>query len=44
LQVREIKKFCKNHGFYIISTSAGLLTHREALEKGLGGKVIFFIN
>src|ERR1700733_5842794 len=36
LRVREIKKFCQNHGFYIISTSEGLLTHREAQEKNLG--------
>ena len=43
LRVKEIKKYCYHHGFYFISSSFGLLTHREALEKKQGGKVIFFI-
>ncbi|CAI2161723.1 1298_t:CDS:2 [Funneliformis geosporum] len=37
LGVEEIKKQCHKRGFYIISTSTGLLTHREALEKNQGG-------
>src|SRR4051794_20576505 len=32
LQVKEIKKNCRNHGIYFISTPLGLLTHHEALE------------
>ena len=47
LKVKEIKKNCRGRGIYIISTSlpeTPLLTHREALEKKQGGKVIFFIN
>ncbi|KLL05339.1 MAG: 30S ribosomal protein S8 [Mycoplasmataceae bacterium RV_VA103A] len=44
LRVKEIKKNCRGHGFYFISTPLGLLTHREALVKNQGGKVIFFIS
>ena len=44
LRTKEIKKNCRNHGLYLFSTSQGLLTHREALEKKQGGKVIFFIS
>jgi small subunit ribosomal protein S8 len=40
----DIKKKCHGYGIYLISTSQGLLTHREALEKNLGGKAIFFIS
>ena len=44
LRVKEIKKYCRGRGIYFISTPLGLLTHREALEKNQGGKVLFFIN
>ena len=47
LRVKEIRKYCYRHGIYLISTSLSetpLLTHREALEKKQGGKVILFIN
>jgi small subunit ribosomal protein S8 len=47
LRVKEIKKYCRRHGIYLISTSlpeTPLLTHREALTKNQGGKVIFFIS
>ena len=47
LQAKEIKKYCQKYGLYIISTSlpgVPLLTHREALEKNVGGKVLFHIN
>ena len=44
LRVEEIKNYCRGRGVYLISTSRGLLTHREALEKKQGGKVIFFIS
>jgi small subunit ribosomal protein S8 len=45
LRVKEIKKYCPGrHRVYFLSTPAGLLTHRQALEKNQGGKVIFFIN
>lgn len=44
LRAKEIKKSCQSKGMYLISTSRGLLTHREALEQNQGGKVIFFIS
>jgi len=44
LRVKDLKKHCRCRGFYFISTPLGLLTHREALEKKQGGKVIFFIS
>ncbi|RHZ35427.1 uS8 family ribosomal protein [endosymbiont GvMRE of Glomus versiforme] len=44
LKAKNLKKHCRNRGVYLISTSAGLLTHREALKKNQGGKVIFFIS
>ncbi|CFW92884.1 30S ribosomal protein S8 [endosymbiont DhMRE of Dentiscutata heterogama] len=43
-QVAELKKNCRGRGFYFISTPFGLLTHREALAKNQGGKIIFFIS
>ena len=43
LRVKELKKNCCSRGVYLISTPLGLLTHREALEKNQGGKVLFFI-
>ena len=30
-------------GLIIVSTSKGLMTHREAMEKGLGGKLIGYV-
>ena len=47
LRVKEIKKTCRGPGIYLLSTSlpeAPLLTHREALAKNQGGKVILFIS
>ena len=47
LQAKEVRKYCQKYGIYIISTSlpqAPLLTHREALEKNVGGKVLFHIS
>ena len=44
LRVEEIKKHCRGRGVYLISTSRGLLTHRESLAKNQGGKVILFIS
>ena len=40
----EIKKNCLGKRIYLISTSKGLMTHRQALEKKIGGEVIFFIS
>lgn len=40
----EIKKNCQKWGKYIISTSVGLLTKPEALEKNQGGKLLIFTN
>ena len=45
LRVKELNKFCRrSYGTYIISTSRGLLTDREALVQNTGGKVILCIN
>lgn len=44
LKVKELKKYCRSYGVYLITTPAGLLTHREALEKNVSGKVILSIN
>ena len=47
LRVKEIEETCRDRGIYLISTSlpeTPLLTHREALAKKQGGKVILFIN
>jgi small subunit ribosomal protein S8 len=30
-------------GLLIVSTSQGVMTHREALERGLGGKLLAFV-
>jgi small subunit ribosomal protein S8 len=43
-KISDIKRKCHGYGVYLISTSQGLLTHREALAKNLGGKAIFFIS
>lgn len=40
----EIKKNCLGRRIYLVSTSKGLMTHREALEKKIGGEIIFFIS
>lgn len=46
--VAEIEKYMKRYlpsrhlGILIISTSKGLLTHREALEQRLGGSLIAY--
>ncbi len=45
----EIEKFekrylpAKDFGFLIISTPKGLMTHFEAKQKGLGGKIIAYV-
>lgn len=49
VQKEEYTKFekrflpARDFGIIIVSTSAGLMTHLEAKEKGLGGKLIAFI-
>lgn len=40
----EIKKSCLGRRIYLISTSKGLMTHKEAIEKKIGGELIFFIS
>src|SRR3989338_1960844 len=39
------KKFlpAKNFGFMVISTSQGMMTHTEAKQKSIGGKLIAFV-
>jgi small subunit ribosomal protein S8 len=41
---RYIRRFLPSRGFgvIIISTSKGLMTHDEALEKGIGGSLIAY--
>jgi small subunit ribosomal protein S8 len=40
----EIKKGCLGRRTYLISTSKGLMTHKEAIEKKIGGELIFFVS
>lgn len=48
-QLKEFQKFEQRYlpafafGFIIISTSKGVLTHKEAKEKKLGGKLLAYI-
>ena len=39
----DLWKFDKSLGFVILSTSQGVITHKTALSKGLGGKVLCII-
>ena len=36
----ELPKVLNNYGLALISTSAGLMTNKEAKERGLGGEII----
>ena len=40
----EMKKKCLGKRIYLVSTSKGLMTHKEAIEKKIGGEVVFFIS
>ncbi len=46
--VEEIEKYMRRYlpsrhlGMLVISTSKGLLTHREALDQGIGGSLIAY--
>ena len=42
--IKYIKRYLpsRNYGIIIISTNQGLMTHKEALEKGIGGSLIAF--
>ncbi len=48
VKAKDIEKYEKrylpsyNYGILIISTSKGLITNREALEKGIGGALIAY--
>ena len=48
IKADNFEKFEKNHlpargfGVLIVSTNQGLLTHSEAKEKGIGGKIISY--
>jgi len=44
LKSKEIKKYCRGQSVFLISTPLGLLTHREALQKFTGGKLILTVN
>jgi len=49
VQSNEIEKYekrylpAKDFGMIIISTNKGLMTHHEAKEKGLGGRLISYV-
>lgn len=49
VSVGEIEKYvrrflpARDFGFLIISTSKGLMTHEEALEKNIGGSLIAYV-
>ncbi len=49
VMVKSIEKYekrylpAKNFGILILSTQKGLLTHHEAIEKGLGGRLIAYV-
>jgi len=32
----------KGLGFFVVTTSKGVMTHKEALDKGVGGKLIAY--
>lgn len=32
----------KDFGFFIVTTSKGIMTHKEALSKGIGGKLLAY--
>lgn len=36
----ELPKVLNNYGLAVVSTSAGLMTNREARKRGLGGEII----
>jgi small subunit ribosomal protein S8 len=40
----KIKKSCIGKKNFFVTTSQGLLTHKEAIDKGLGGELMFFIS
>ncbi|MEM3405644.1 MAG: 30S ribosomal protein S8 [Candidatus Pacearchaeota archaeon] len=48
VQIKDIEKYvrrylpARNFGIIIISTSKGIMTHYEALEKNLGGSLIAY--
>ncbi|CAJ0914563.1 1298_t:CDS:10 [Entrophospora sp. SA101] len=44
VRATEIKKNCRQRGLYLISTSQGLLTQREALEKKQGKTLQEYLN
>jgi len=44
LNLSQIKKKCLGRRVYLLSTSQGLLTHREALTKRVGGELIGFVS
>ncbi len=45
----EFEKFekrflpAKDFGILIVTTSQGIMTHKEAIEKGIGGKLLAFV-
>lgn len=40
---QDLWKFNQNFGLIILTTSAGIITHKDALKKGIGGKACAYI-
>ena len=40
---QDLWKFDKDLGLLILTTSYGVLTHKEALKKKIGGKALFYV-
>ena len=40
---QDLWKFDKSLGLLILSTSKGMISHKEALSEGIGGEVLFYI-
>jgi len=44
LTAQELKKKCVGYRLYLVSTSQGLLSHREALKRNIGGELVCSIS
>lgn len=41
---KEIKKACVGKKTYFLTTSKGVMTHKDAFARGLGGELMFFVS
>lgn len=44
LTKKEIERSCVGKKTYFLTTSLGILTHRETISKKIGGELMFFIS